>query len=250
MTAGWTIALLLIGAYLVGGIPFGLLVARLRGVDIRRHGSGNVGATNVGRVLGRKWGAIVFLLDAGKGMICTLAAGWLGHASETNDPTGRLAAQDWLWLGAGLSCVLGSVAPVYLRFRGGKGVAASIGALLGIYPYLTLPALVVLVAWAVVARTSGYVSLGSMVAAALLPAVFMVACRLFNWPVAGHYPLLGLCLALAALVLIRHRQNIGRLMAGTENRIGAVRSESQAAAETDRAAFSESPSPRRPSPPT
>jgi glycerol-3-phosphate acyltransferase PlsY len=212
------LAALLAGAYLVGSIPFGLLVARCRGVDIRRCGSGNVGATNVGRVLGFRWGLLVFLLDLGKGAASTVGAGLL--LDWPVDPSRAIGSlqRDVVWLAAGLACVLGSIAPLYLRFRGGKGVAASLGAVLGIYPYLTLPGLVVLVAWALVVRLTGYVSLGSMVAAGLLPISFLAFARLRGWGLSEHYPLLALCIGTALLILLRHRDNLRRLMAGTENR--------------------------------
>lgn len=221
MNHSWLFVMLIAGAYLLGSVPFGLLVARMRGVDIRSQGSGNVGATNVGRVLGRKWGVLVFLLDAGKGALCTLAGGAASHSASVME-AGR-ASPDWWWLASGFACVAGSVAPIYLRFRGGKGVAASVGAILGIYPYLTLPALAVLALWAVVVRASGYVSLGSIAAAVGLPLAFVGICVARGWRVSEHYPLLGLCVALAALILLRHRENIGRLLAGRENRIGAAR---------------------------
>lgn len=214
-----TVILILLGAYLVGGLPTGLLVARSRGVDIRGHGSGNYGATNVARVLGRGWGILVFLLDVAKGAATIVSAtllanrGVLGPAVST---TGR----DLLWLGVGFCCILGNTLPVYLKFRGGKGVATSLGVVLAIWPYMTVPALCAFAVWALVTRITGFVSLGSILAAAALPVAFVAASRISGWPLDQHYPLLLLCLALAALVWIRHRANIGRLLAGTENRIG------------------------------
>jgi len=208
--------LLIIGAYLLGGIPCGLLVAKAKGVDVRRHGSGNVGATNVGRVLGRKWGGIVFILDVAKGALSTLAAGMLFSKSTPFSPS----QMDLIRLGAALACVLGSIAPVYLRFRGGKGVAASLGVMLGIYPYLTITALIVLIVWLIVVKTTRYVSLGSMIAAGALPFVFTGLTWGLQWGLVQHLPLFGLCVAMAVIVLIRHRDNMRRLWAGTENKLG------------------------------
>lgn len=210
------LAILLVGAYLMGSIPFGLVVSRLHGVDIRKAGSGNVGATNVGRVLGKKWGILVFLLDVGKGITVSLVTGAMTDSLEFSS----VAVRDWIWLGAGAICVIGGMFPFYLRFRGGKGVAASLGVILGVYPYLTLPGLLALVLWAIVVKFSGYVSLGSLCAAAFLPVGFAVMSRIAAWPLAEHYPLLCLLITIALLVIARHRDNIRRLLAGTENRIG------------------------------
>jgi acyl phosphate:glycerol-3-phosphate acyltransferase len=220
MTIGWQLAALLVGAYLLGGVPFGLVVSRLKGVDIRKSGSGNVGATNVARVIGRKWGILVFLLDAAKGASTTVIATlWLAQiGSDAADF--RQLHRDLVLLGVGAAAAIGSIMPVYLRFRGGKGVATSLGVVMGIYPYLTLPGLIVGLVWLVVTGLSKYVSLGSIVAAIALPVVFAVVCRVYGWPLAEHLPLLGLCILLAAAVLIRHRANIARLLAGTESKIG------------------------------
>ncbi|MFH1419199.1 MAG: glycerol-3-phosphate 1-O-acyltransferase PlsY [Planctomycetota bacterium] len=213
----WQIALLVIGAYLLGAIPFGLIVAALKGVDIRRQGSGNLGATNVGRVLGRKWGVLVFVLDCGKGLVTTLVANALLSAGGQAATDATLT--DLVLLGVGMCCVLGNIAPVYLRFKGGKGVATSLGVIFGIYPYLTWPGLISFAVWAVVVKLSGYVSLGSIVAACCLPIAFLLLSSVSEWTVAEHYPLLCLTLGMWLLVMVRHRSNIRRLLSGTENRV-------------------------------
>lgn len=211
-------AVLILGSYLLGSIPTGLVVARSRGVDIRRQGSGNFGATNVGRVLGRRWGVLVFLLDLAKGAAATICAG-LVSGPWAEAPVAPLW-RDILWLTSGMACVLGNVFPVFAGFKGGKGVATSLGVMLGIYPYLTLPALSAFVLWALVVTFTRYVSLGSIVAAVFVPICFLVMAKLARWPLAEHYPLLALLVIVAALVVTRHRANIARLLAGTENRIG------------------------------
>lgn len=216
----WQMVVLFLGCHLLGTIPFGLIVALLKGVDIRKHGSGNPGATNVGRVLGRKWGALVLALDAGKGAIASLAAS--AFVARTSSPwiTANAVHGDLLLLGAGLCCLLGNVAPFYLGFRGGKGVAVSLGLVLGIYPYLTLPGAIAGLVWVLTVRLSGYISLGSILAACALPLAFVGVARGSSWALVDHYPLFCLTLVMATLLLIRHRANIGRLLAGTENRIG------------------------------
>ena len=224
MVFSWHIAVLFVASYLVGSIPFGLIVSRLKGVDIRQHGSGNLGATNVGRVLGRKWGALVLLLDVAKGALTSIGANLLllnvAGPSVGVDPV----YLDWVWLGTGVCCVLGNTAPIYLRFKGGKGVATTLGVILGIWPFLTIPALATLVVWAAVVKLSRYVSLGSIVAACFMPLAFVVTARIGDWPIDDHYPLLGLTLVVGSLVVFRHRSNIGRLLSGTENKVGDARS--------------------------
>jgi glycerol-3-phosphate acyltransferase PlsY len=215
MTPAIQLVLLMTGAYLLGTIPFGLLIARAKGVDIRRVGSGNAGATNVGRALGRKWGVLVLLLDAGKGAAATVVARVVMTRAGIEDVT----QADLIWLGAGLACVLGNIAPFYLGFRGGKGVATTLGAILGIYPFLTVPGLIVLVVWAAVVKTTGYVSLGSVVAAAALPVAFAATAWLSEWPLPAHWPLAALTILLAGFIAFRHRENLARIRAGTENRV-------------------------------
>lgn len=203
--------------YLIGATPFGVLLARSRGVDLRTVGSGNVGATNVGRALGAKWGYLCFALDVAKGLLPTLAAGWLlrGNALGSAFPRPPLAAQG-VWLGVGLGCILGHVFSFYLRGRGGKGVATGLGVVLGVFPYFTWPGLVALGLWIVVTLASRYVSLGSITAAAGFLPLFLA----FNWPVGQLWPLAVFAAVMAALILARHRVNIVRLWRGTENRIG------------------------------
>jgi glycerol-3-phosphate acyltransferase PlsY len=220
MTFVWQVGIIFAAAYLIGSIPFGLLVARLKGTDIRRHGSGNLGATNVGRVLGRKWGTLVLLLDAGKGLVTIQAVSAFLARSGNPWILSAPAHGDWVLLGAGLWCLLGNIAPFYLGFRGGKGVATSLGLILGVYPYLTLPGLAAGMVWVLAVKISGFVSLGSILAACALPIAFVGVAGLSQWSVADHYPLLCLVSGMAVLVLVRHRSNMGRLLAGTENRIG------------------------------
>ncbi len=220
MNHAWQIGLLLAASYLIGTIPIGLIISRLRGVDIRRQGSGNYGATNVGRVLGRKWGALVLVLDVAKGAVTSLGAGYVLRALGGEFSDGSSIKHDLVWLGTGICCVLGNTAPIYLGFKGGKGVATALGVILGMWPYLTGPALVALVVWALVVLSTGYVSLGSIVAASTLPISFLAMARLWDWGVSEHSPLLALSVLLPVIIVIRHRSNIGRLLAGIENKAG------------------------------
>src|SRR5438132_318717 len=150
------LVLIAVAGYLIGGIPFGFLVARWRGVDIFAEGSGNIGATNVGRVLGRRFGILVFLLDFAKGAVPVALAKMLAA-----DLPGASA----LAVGAGLCALLGHMFPIYLRFRGGKGVATGAGVVSVLVP---LPALAAVLTWVVVVAASRYVSLASLTAAVVL----------------------------------------------------------------------------------
>ncbi len=208
-----------VGCYLIGAIPFGFIVGRTKGVDIREAGSGNIGATNVGRLFGRPWGIFVFALDVCKGLIPTIAAGVIIKGQLEGWQT-SLAVGNLLWLGSGICCVLGHNFPVFLRFRGGKGVATSLGVVLGVYPYLAIPGLAAFVIWATVTLVSRYVSLGSVVAAVALPILFVCYMRFRGESILGdNWPLLMFLLLVGSLVIYRHRGNIARLRAGTESKI-------------------------------
>ena len=156
-------ALAIIGAYLLGSIPFGLLIARAHGKDLRSVGSGNIGATNVSRALGRKWAYACFLLDVLKGLIPTLAAMLLAGPEVSGSYSERLVML-WLWLAVGCAAVVGHVFPVYVRFKGGKGVATRFGVALGIWPYFTICAAVAIAVWVAVVLMWRYVSLASITA--------------------------------------------------------------------------------------
>ncbi|HRQ72947.1 MAG TPA: glycerol-3-phosphate 1-O-acyltransferase PlsY [Phycisphaerales bacterium] len=212
--------ILISAAYLAGSVPFGVLIARSRGVDLRAHGSGNVGATNVGRVLGRRWGMLCFALDLLKGLVPTVAAGaWMGALGRTDLPS----AQAWVWLAVAVAAVLGHVFPVWLRFRGGKGVATGFGAALGVFPMLTLPALAALVVWLALVAATKYVGISSCIAALTLPIGVAAIVSLSDAAHTGAAPFYAATAFLIALVLWRHRSNIARTLAGTENRVGGGR---------------------------
>ncbi|MFL5340456.1 MAG: glycerol-3-phosphate 1-O-acyltransferase PlsY [Gemmataceae bacterium] len=191
--------LVVVLSYLVGSIPFGFLIARWHGIDIRTAGSGNIGATNVVRVLGKRVGAAVFVLDFLKGALPTIVAGSIG-------------TEAWLPIVAGLTAVLGHMFPVWLGFRGGKGVATGAGVVSVLFPLATLGALLV---WAVFFCVLRYVSLASVVAAAVLVGLHML---ITAEPFAGGGRIkTGFCLLAFLLVLVRHRDNLSRLARGHEN---------------------------------
>jgi len=209
-----------VAAYLVGGIPSGYLIGRARGIDIRQHGSGNIGATNVGRVLGKPWGFLVFLLDAGK-CFALMQIAQRGFAQQNN--AHLTSAGAWVLFGAGLAAIIGNVAPIYLKFRGGKAVAAAVGTLVGVWPYLAVPLLASLLVWIVVLQVSRYVSLASILAAAAYPLFVIALAVWLKWPLGEIYPLVILSALLAIIILVRHRANIARLLSGTEQKVGGPR---------------------------
>jgi glycerol-3-phosphate acyltransferase PlsY len=191
-------ALVVVAAYLIGSLPFSFMVARAFGVrDVRRVGSGNVGATNVLRSAGKAAGALALVLDVGKGAAATALAG-------------RLAPDDAaLPAAAAVAAVVGHMFPVWLRFEGGKGVATGLGALAPLAPMAALGAIA---AFVVVALATRFVSLGS-VAGAVVLAVLAVGRR-------GPDPVAVAAVLSAALVVFRHRSNLRRILGGTESRVG------------------------------
>lgn len=214
-TSAWLIAMAL--AYLAGTIPFGLLIGRARGVDIRQHGSRNIGATNCGRVLGRKWGIVCFVLDVCKGTGPVVAAGayfgWLTAEVLTTTQAG-------LWTGLAAATVFGHVFPVWLKFRGGKGVATGFGAVVGLWPYMTLAGFAALATWIVLVAIFRYVGLASVISAVLLPIYLLLGAAAAGWRWATIWPFVVVAGLMAGLIVIRHRGNLARTWAGTEAKIG------------------------------
>jgi glycerol-3-phosphate acyltransferase PlsY len=192
---GWLLA-----SYLLGAIPTSHIVSRtIARIDLRKHGSGNLGATNLYRVLGWKYAVPVALFDIAKGAIPVLV-----FAPQASD-------SELFAVGCGVAAILGHVFSVFVGFKGGKGVATAAGVMLGLTPLaLSVAALV----WAVVVRVTGYVSLASIAAAAILP----VTVYLLEQP--NSPELLWIDILVAAGVIILHRKNIQRLIKGTENRFG------------------------------
>ncbi len=185
-------------AYLLGSVPSGLILCRaIWHIDIREHGSRNIGATNVYRTLGKGPGALVFLLDFLKGFLGVTIAMLL-----VGTPLAMVLG--------GIAAILGHSASVFLRFKGGKGVATGLGVIAMLMPVVTV---IVFFAWLLIVFLTRYVSLGSIVGAALVP----VLAFLFDYPT--EYTLFGVLAAV--LVIVRHHANIGRLLNGTESKIKA-----------------------------
>lgn len=192
-------ALSLIASYLIGSIPFGYIVARLKGVDIRRHGSGNIGATNVWRTIGPGFGILVLALDALKGAAAVII--------------GKSTGMEGAELLAGMAAILGHAFPIYLGFKGGKIIATAAGVMLALAPPVLL---IVFLVFSFTVLVFRYVSLGSVVAAISLPVVMFLFD--YNW----MYILFSLVVCLTAV--LKHIPNIKRLVQGTESKINLKKS--------------------------
>ena len=201
-----TLTAILVGSYLLGSIPFGYLAGQFAGIDIRKHGSGNIGATNAVRVLGKKYGYPVFALDFLKGFgavrISMLMA--LGPPSEWKSP-------EVFGIAAAISCVIGHSYPPWLKFKGGKSVATSAGALFALVP---LAGFIGIAIWAVTFWLTRYVSLASVTAAIALPVVILAV----RWRNENAKGIFYFSVCVAAVVIWRHRSNLSRLLHGTEQR--------------------------------
>ncbi len=232
----WIYVAAIVFGYLLGSLPTGYLVGRRYGIDIREHGSRNMGATNVVRVLGKRPGYLVFFCDAIKGLLAVrLAVVLVGFGIRDASAHGFIAPvldatpfyawphtlmewkqrSDLASILAGLACILGHNFPVWLRFRGGKGVATTVGVILGLMPAAFA---IAAVAWIVSFYTTRYVSLASLIAAAVLPVSVWWLTR-GDGPASGfHAPMFWFSVAAALLIFWRHRTNIVRLLDGTEHR--------------------------------
>lgn len=208
-----------IAAYLIGAIPFAYVLARAHGKDLRSIGSGNIGATNLARALGRRWGYACFVLDVLKGLIPMVVT--LGVIKPVFLQRGGTEIQFLgLWLAVGCAAVIGHVFPVYLGFRGGKGVATSFGVGLGVWPYYTLCAALACGIWVAAVLTWRYISLASILASVSFPFLLAAAIGLLpGWDLSALWPLLVVATIIPMIVVLRHRANIARLWGGTEQRV-------------------------------
>ena len=232
----FVIATIVLLAYLLGSIPFGLIVSKSQGIDIREHGSKNIGATNVFRVLGKVPGIITLVVDFLKGLLaCWLfpilmmkifggEAGLTGGADleklnfSFTATTSTQAQQTLEWLGivAGVAAILGHNYTCWLKFKGGKGVATTAGVLAALFPGTFGIALAI---WLIVFGASKYVSLASIIAAVSLPVS--------TWLLKGSTRMIVLAFFLGALAIYKHKANIQRLLHGTENRFGKKKEEAK-----------------------
>jgi acyl phosphate:glycerol-3-phosphate acyltransferase len=210
------VVITVIFSYLIGSIPFGLLITAAHGKDLRKIGSGNIGATNVARAMGKKWAYICFGLDMLKGLVPMLLAKPFLSTQINNNYVTLLI----LWLIIGSAAIIGHIFPIYLKFKGGKGVATSFGVALGIWPYFTISALFAVSVWIVVVLIWRYVSLASIAAAISFFVLFIFAIIILpDWSFFSLWPLVIASVVIPLMVIIRHRDNIKRLLSGTEHKI-------------------------------
>ncbi|MCX5633336.1 MAG: glycerol-3-phosphate 1-O-acyltransferase PlsY [Phycisphaerae bacterium] len=206
--------LLIFISYLIGSISFALIIAKAHGVDLRAIGSGNLGATNLSRACGKKWAYLCFLLDVLKGFVPSFVAKFFIVSGTADSAT--LA----IWLAVGVAAILGHIFPFYLKFKGGKGVATSFGVVLGIWPYYTIPGLIAFVLWSAIVLIWRYISLGSVIAAAVFPFIMIaLTAVLKDWYFNVLWPLILAAAILCSLVIFLHRANIKRLLSGTEHKV-------------------------------
>ncbi len=208
-------------AYLLGSIPFGYLLVKhvfTGGEDVRKIGSGGTGATNVTRRAGLKAGLLTYAFDVAKGLAAVLIMK-------------QIAGDDYLWIGAAaIAAIIGHIFPVFLNFRGGKGVATGVGVYLALAPYSVLSTLVL---WSVIVYLTRYVSLGSIIATSAVP-LWTLLYYGWLWPSPHLVSLVVIAFAGCALIVAKHQQNIARLIHGTENKIGSRAKEAVSArAEAD-----------------
>ncbi len=204
-------------SYLVGSIPTSIIMSKIvKGIDIRQHGSGNAGGSNVFRVLGWKYGISVILLDALKGAIAVLLVARLYYGNFPFPNATPFDDFTLVQIIAGVFAVLGHIWTIFAGFKGGKGIATGLGILVSI---VTVDMLLGLVVFAIVVAISKYISLGSLAAAFSVPIIMIVRENVFDVDISGYHTILPLTIFLALLVMFTHKSNIKRLLQGNENKI-------------------------------
>jgi len=204
-------------SYLIGSLPVSIILTKLvKGVDIRNYGSGNAGGTNVSRILGKKYGVLVVLLDAMKGVIAVVFISRLYFGSFPFPNTTPFDDFTLVQIIAGVSAVIGHIWTIFAGFRGGKGIATGLGVLLSI---VTLDMLMALGVFLVVMYISKYISLASMSAAVSVPLIMIIRENIFNVQIPSYHTILPFAIGLALLIIYTHRANVERLFSGSENKI-------------------------------
>lgn len=220
----YILATILLLSYLVGSIPTSIIISKLvSGIDIRKHGSGNAGGTNVFRVIGWKYGILVMLLDALKGVFAVVVIARLHYG---NIPFNNMTPFDdftLIQILAGVSAVIGHIWTIFAGFKGGKGIATGLGFLITI---ITVDMLLAVAVFAIVVTISRYISLGSVLAAISIPLIMIVRENVFNVDILGYHTILPFAIGIALLIVYTHRANIKRLMNGNENKISLSRKKS------------------------
>ena len=211
------LAIIVILSYLIGSVPNSIIISKLvRGIDIREHGSGNAGGTNVMRVLGWKYGLLVIFLDALKGAIAVVIISRLFYGPLPFENVSPFDDFTLVQIIAGMSAVIGHIWTVFAGFKGGKGIATALGMLLTL---ITIDMLIAVGIFALVVLISRYVSLASIIAAISVPSTLFIRENLFHVDIPGYSTLLPFIIGVSVLVIFTHRKNLARLINGSENKI-------------------------------
>ncbi len=211
------LAIIIILSYLVGSIPTSILISKAAGgIDIREHGSGNAGGTNVIRVLGWKYGLLVIILDALKGALAVIIIARLFFGPLPFENISPFDDFTLVQIIAGIAAVIGHIWTIFAGFRGGKGIATALGMLVML---VTVEMLIAVGIFALVVLISRYVSLGSIIAAISVPSTLFIRENLFHVDIPGYHTLFPFILAVSALVVFTHRKNLVRLLNGNENKL-------------------------------
>jgi len=211
------LAIIVILSYLIGSVPNSILISRaVSGIDIRKHGSGNAGGTNVMRVLGWKYGLLVIFLDALKGAIAVVIISRLFYGPLPFENVSPFDDFTLVQIIAGMSAVIGHIWTVFAEFKGGKGIATALGMLLTL---ITIDMLIAVGVFGLVVLISRYVSLGSILAAISVPATLFIRENLFHVDIPGYSTLFPFIIGVTALVIFTHRKNLVRIFNGNENKI-------------------------------
>jgi acyl phosphate:glycerol-3-phosphate acyltransferase len=211
------LAIIVILSYLIGSIPNSIIISRaVSGIDIRKHGSGNAGGTNVMRVLGWKYGLVVIFLDALKGALAVVIISRLFYGPLPFENVSPFDDFTLVQIIAGMSAVIGHIWTVFAEFKGGKGIATALGMLLTL---ITIDMLIAVGIFALVVLISRYVSLGSIIAAISVPATLFIRENLFHVDIPGYSTLFPFIIGVTALVIFTHRKNLVRIINGNENKI-------------------------------
>lgn len=211
------LTVIIVLSYLVGSIPTSIIFSKaVKGIDIRDHGSGNAGGTNVMRVLGWKYGILVILLDALKGVLAVVVVARLHYGGMPFQNVTPFDDFTLVQIIAGIAAVVGHIWTIFAGFRGGKGIATALGMLIMI---VTIDMLVAVAVFAIVVTISRYVSLGSIIGALAVPLTLVIRENIFHVDVQGYGTLLPFVIFVALLVVYTHRKNVVRLLNGSENKL-------------------------------
>lgn len=204
---------LIIAAYLLGSVPFAMIIAKAYGKDLRKIGSGNIGATNLSRAVGKKWAYFCFVLDTTKGLVPMLIVSKIISLPPTQ-------TELLLSLVVGCAAVAGHIFPIYIKFKGGKGVATSFGVALGLWPYYTICALIALICWISSVLIWRYISLASIIAAISFP-IALTTITILNktWQFQNLWPLFIASIIIPLMVIIKHHENVIRIIKGKEHKV-------------------------------